>query len=167
MHKYIVHKANRNLIYSSGQIGILPTFITKTNVSGNSENSIFLFINNSLGTTICYYSLLEVIFPPVEGSEESTRQEYIICLICDVVSDEGFALYPQPSFIHFITDFSSFHIRFRNDLVTYCENLQRLLTDVKINNKSSETLKDHLSSWYIYTVKEIPEIPLSYSFLPF
>jgi hypothetical protein len=46
--------------------------------------------------TICYYSLLEITGVPTDNPEpipeNLLKQEYIICLICEVESDEGFAL---------------------------------------------------------------------------
>jgi hypothetical protein len=96
LRKYILYKANRNLIYTSGQIGILPTFVSKSKISG---------------TSICYFCLVEFEAKSSQRKEEATsevvnhsenqesnvgtikKQEYIICLICEVENDEGFALY--------------------------------------------------------------------------
>jgi hypothetical protein len=85
------------LIYLS-QIGILPTFVSGSKISR---------------TTICYYALLEIKDVPVaheptseehspkSETEEASKlkpstktQEYIVCLICEIENDEGFALYP-------------------------------------------------------------------------
>lgn len=103
LRKYVQHKVNRKLIFSqTGQIGILPTFEpTKTKHSS---------------TTLCYYSMIEVkekntpspspqqsvenlnqIQPQPENEGKSNEDkpkilEYILCLICELESDEGFAL---------------------------------------------------------------------------
>lgn len=101
LRKYIIHKANRNLIYTNGQIGILPTFVSKSKISG---------------TTICYYSLIEIsssilVASGIEGLKldqqdpnvSAAKQEYIVCLICEVENDEGFALYPKSIELLFIS----------------------------------------------------------------
>eukprot|EP01114_Cavostelium_apophysatum_P001064 TRINITY_DN10915_c0_g1_i1.p1 TRINITY_DN10915_c0_g1~~TRINITY_DN10915_c0_g1_i1.p1 ORF type:complete len:505 (+),score=144.90 TRINITY_DN10915_c0_g1_i1:85-1599(+) len=150
VRKYILHKANRNLVYNHGQIGILPTFVSFSKISG---------------TTMCYYAQFEVKDVPTEilpGSVELERksepitignsfipaeelnkpkftlkaQEYIICFICEVQTDEGFAL-------------------FRADLDIFCEKIKRMVYDVKVNNKSADLLKDHMSSWYPYNIEYV------------
>lgn len=136
----MINKSTKNLLYSTtnttpsststhGQIGILPTFVSATKISG---------------TTICYYALLTIDNPsqsnssysspsspfiqatsqpvPIPSSTQSEThegslgkysqkntgntsnsnqasniptkaQDYIICFICEVQNDEGFALY--------------------------------------------------------------------------
>jgi len=147
LRKYVQHKVNRKLIFSqTGQIGILPTFEpTKTKHSS---------------TTLCYYSMIEVkeknnpspspqqsvenlnqIQPQPENEGKSNEDkpkilEYILCLICELESDEGFAL-------------------FRPDLDLFCVKLKRLLMEVKFHGKDDNELRDNLESWYTYTIEHI------------
>jgi len=60
-------------------------------------------------------------------------QEYIICFICEVQNDEGFAL-------------------FKNDMDIFSEKLKKSLIDVKVHNRPVELLKDHLAGWYSYNI---------------
>jgi len=105
------------------------------------------------GTSICYSCLVEFETKSKreeedqkqkysEGSEEQSleetsfkKQEYIICLICEMENDEGFAL-------------------FRQDLDLFVGRLRDLLIEVKLkDNSNPESLKDHLSSWYTYCIE--------------
>lgn len=131
VRKYLLHKATRNGIEESVQIGILPNFVSKSKISG---------------TTICYFSQINLtpeLFDSFNKKVESDvdysppkYEEFIICLICEVENDEGFTL-------------------FRPDLDIFCQKIQKLLRDVRVYNHSDEILKDYLKSWYTYSIEYI------------
>lgn len=92
-------------------------------------------------------------FGQMEEAQEQKvlKEEYIVCLICEVESDEGFALYHN-TFRKLKKNSLTLH-RFRPDLDQYCNKLKDILVRVRILGLEDEaTLKDHLAGWYMYTV---------------
>ena len=88
--------------------------------------------------------------------KQSTKtQEYIVCLVCEIENDEGFALYPTTDCI-----LNSLTATFRPDLDVFCGKLKVLLTEVLVLNNNADSLKDHLAGWFTYTVCAAETFPI-------
>jgi hypothetical protein len=132
LRKHVITKANKNLIFKSGTIGVVSSIQRST-------------------TVCCYFALLELAGKhlddnidtdnaPEEREEEDTEiplqqaqpkrqsREYYLCLLCEVGSDRSLEL-------------------FQLELKGYCDHLTNLLQQHR-SNISAEWANQLLSSWY-------------------